>query len=242
MTHLMRRLILAVVVSMGWVGVAAAVPTLTFNIPSQSASTEAGNFAQVSYDGTPGGTLKGAAILVDSVTGTGTPSNDGVTATCVACFLTFETGPFSSSTASSWTFGGGGSITLEGGVDFPDATPDIFGPVTLFLGSWSPFPTVIAGGPFLKIAGAGFLDTKNAGLTAFYGIPDGSAFFGGLGLFFSAPESPPGAFGSTSISSGLVTNAVSEPPVIALFGAMLVGLGIWGRKIRQRGRPGVQDA
>jgi len=234
MTRLMRRLILAVVVSMGWVGAAAAVPTLEFTIPSQINTT-------VSYDGSLGGALMGGSITVSSVTGTGTPSNSGVTATCVLCTLSFSTGGLTSTTATSWIFGGGGSITLTGGVDFSDAT-DIATGTLLFSGSWSPSPTVLASGATLKISAASFLDTKNAALRAYFGIPDGSALFGDLGLVFSGAGSPPGGFASTSITGGLVTNAVSEPPVIALFGAMLVGLGIWGRKIRERGRPGGQDA
>ena len=129
-------------------------------------------------------------------------------------------------------------------MNFPGATPDIATGSTLLTGTWSPFPSVTAIGTMLKIAGGSFVDDKAPGLEAFYGVPAGAAWFGDLAMiFFSGAAIPPAGFTSTSIFSGTVLNAVGEPPVMALFGAMLVGLGVWGRKIRQRrGRPGGQDA
>ncbi len=96
--------------------------------------------------------------------------------------------------------------------------------------------TVIKGGTRFKIAGGAFADAKEPPLAAFYGLGSAVAWLGTINLFFSASGSPPSAFTSTLITPGTVLNAVAEPPVLALFGALLIGIGFLGRR-RKIGPP-----
>src|SRR5262249_29606218 len=71
--------------------------------------------ASISY---AGGTnpLVGANVNASSVVGVGTPANDGTVLTISSGRLNFTTGNFSSFSSNTWTFSGGGSISLTGGI------------------------------------------------------------------------------------------------------------------------------
>ena len=219
------------------VSLAAADPTIDFSInaPNQSG-------AVVSYDGTSSGPLIGTGILISNVAGIGTPSNDGVSASCVDCVLTFATGGLSGSTSTQWTFGGGGTVQLVGGVQANGSVIDPAG-TTLFTGAWSDASVSQIGGTF-KIVGGIFTTFTDASLASFYGTLGGNpgpSWNGALSLSFSADGSSPGALTSTTVGGG--DAQVSDPPVstpepatFLLLGSGLAGLGFLARFRRQEAR------
>ena len=180
----------------------------------------------------PGGVnpLVGAGISVDSVVGLGTSLNPDVTLDISNGVLNFTTGDLTGFTASTWNFGGGATttITLVGGI--PDLS--IYG--TLLTGYFDT-ATVSLFGTF-KIAGSGFFDTKEPTLLAYYGLPN-TDYIGNFNISFDAKGDPPGAFTSSEVFSGDITNVnepVPEPGTLLLLGAGLVGLAGYGKLRLQR--------
>jgi hypothetical protein len=179
-----------------------------------------------------GGTspLVGAGIQVDNVVGTSTPLNSGIISTCISCSLGFTSGTFTSSTANSWEFNGGGSITIVGGLDLgSDNTTNISTGSTLLDGSFISVSVINVGGGSLEfnILGASFTDTKHVDLLNYYGLPTGVNYDGYINLSFlvAAGISPGNAFTSTSVLSGDIVNSpVPVPPAVWLFGTGLIGL------------------
>ncbi len=121
-------------------GSAQGATVLDFGIKAPTAGS-------LSYSGglTP---LIGTAIDVDDVVGIGTPDNNNVFSICTSCTLDFQTG---NSLTGGWNYGAGGSITITGGIDFPDATADIAGDSTLLVGSFNSATVVDLGGGTFEI-------------------------------------------------------------------------------------------
>lgn len=193
----------------------------------------------VSYAGTGGG-LVGSNIDVDSIVGASTPLNSNVTSTCLTCVLNFTSGSLSNSGGPNpnnngwWRFSGGGSITITGGVDFQDATPDMALGSTLLSGTFGGAFVQDLGGPGFKVTFGNFTDTKHASLLSYYGLPSGG-YNGALTLLFTATNNGTGsAFTSTSLIGGTISNvaAVPLPAAAWLFGPGLLGLyGIVRRRV-----------
>jgi len=162
------------------------------------------------------GPLTGISIEVDSLVGLSTTLNDSVTVTCCSCTLNFTSGNFSGvfSTGGSsfWLFSPtGGTISLTGGVDFDNNNScadagDIPTGSLLFSGTFSDTVTVQAAGGTFKVLGAPFIDTKNPGIEAFFGLPTNVSFVGTVDLSFNAAGQPPATFTSTGLGSGDVMN------------------------------------
>ena len=168
--------------------------------------------------------LIGLGIDVDDVVGLDTPSNSNVFSVCSSSTLDFETG----ASTGGWNFGSGGTITITGGIDFPDATPDIAAGSTLLEGTFNNATVIDLGsGSFeFQIAGGSFSDTKHPELLAFYGLPD-IGYAGGLNISFSTTANADDPFTSNQILSGDVTNQpvpVPAPEAVWLFGSGLLGL------------------
>jgi hypothetical protein len=210
---------------------AYALPVLDFNIDPPHAGGES-----ISYDGI-GGPLVGINITVDDITGINTPLNSGVDVAIFGGVLTFTTGNYS---GGGWDFGGGGFITITGGVDLNhngvyDAGTDIAPGTVLMSGSWTSAQVVAVGDTF-KITGGSFYDFKLAELVYHFGLPDGTLpYTGNINLSFSAPPPSPGAsppygFTSTEVYSGDVTNSPTpEPGTLMLMGTGLAGIAGYAR-------------
>ena len=186
--------------------------------------------------------LVGSNIEVDNITGLGTPLNAGVAGQrdCIGCLLNFTTGNLISTTANSWTFGPGGTITIVGGIDLNDNMvldgTDIPAGTTLLSGSFIGSVTVTAFPGGFRVAGAGFTDVKDADLAAFYGLPggDGVSYMGGFNLSFMSGALPPNGFTSSEVFSGdIVNQQVDLPSSLLLLGSGLVGFAYLSARTRR---------
>lgn len=201
--------------------IAKAATVLDFGIKAPTTGT-------LSY---AGGTapLIGSGIDVDDVVGLNTALNNNVVSICASCTLDFQTG----ASTGGWNYGAGGTITITGGIDFPDATPDILAGNTLLQGTFNNATVIDLGsGSFeFQIVGGSFTDTKHPALLAFYGLPD-IGYAGGLNISFSTTANMGDLFTSDQIFSGDVVNQpVPVPAAIWLFGSGLIGLvGVARRK------------
>jgi hypothetical protein len=181
--------------------------------------------------------LVGSLLPVSQIQGkNGTPVNDGVILSCVSCFLNFTSGPLAGTTATSWSFSSGGSLTLTGTVK-NGATTIASG--TLFSGALGggstvsavPVPTLGVFSVMVGLLGSSI----NSNLTDFFGLPATPPNYnGGMNLSFLASSVPPGAFTSTTFYSGNVAVQTPEPLSIILLGTVLLGCAALVRR-RQRG-------
>jgi hypothetical protein len=153
---------------------------------------------------------------------------------CTACSLDFVTG----ASTGGWTFGAGGSISITGGIDFPDlpAGQDIGSGEILLQGTFDSAVVVdLGGGNFeFQIVGGAFTDTKHPQLLAYYGLPE-TGYVGGLNISFSSSTAVTegDAFSSAQIFSGNVVNQpVPVPAAVWLFGSGVLGFTLVGRRRR----------
>lgn len=181
----------------------------------------------ISYDGI-GGPLVGTDIQVDNVIGIDTPFHAGIPSLEISGgLLNFATGNFdgAGTSPSSWNFLPGGEITLTGSINFPGSLGAI--DATWLKGSFQG-ASVIEFGSSYKFAVAVFTDNKLCPIIGYYygdTIPDDTTFLGGFNLSFIAEGVPPGAFTSTTLLSGDLTNTpVPVPASVLLLGSGLLGL------------------
>ena len=194
--------------------IAQASTVLDFGITAPTTGT-------LSYAG-GAAPLIGSGIDVDDVVGLNTTLNNNVVSICASCTLDFQTG----ASTGGWNYGAGGTITITGGIDFPDATPDIAAGSTLLQGTFGSATVIDLGSGIFEfqIVGGSFTDTKHPDLLAFYGLPDIS-YDGGLNISFSTTATMGNSFTSTQVFSGDVVNQPVPIPAAAwLFASGLLGL------------------
>ena len=124
-------------------GMALAAARLTFDNPTVDGGT-------ISYDGA-GGPLVGTDIIFQQVIGVDTPANGGTSLFCwpVNCLLNFTTGDNITEGPPIYTFGGGGSLTLTGGLNTKiDGTGvQVVAPGTLLASNGNfDLPAIVLGG------------------------------------------------------------------------------------------------
>jgi hypothetical protein len=183
--------------------------------------------ASISYAGgaTP---LVGTNIDVDDVTGVGTSMNAGAPVACVGCTLNFATGNFSGSTPITWSFAPGGAISIVGSIPTIGIANE-----TILNGFLVDALVVNTGGDF-KVVISTFFDDKHDALEAYFGLAGTPLWDGAMNLSFNAAGAPPGAFSSSAVLSGDVTNTpVPEPASMVLLGSSLLGVAIAIRKRRR---------
>ena len=210
---------LSLVILGGLLAANAQAASLDFNVAAPTPAA-----GSIIYDPATDPALIGSSIEVDTVAGLNTPNHDAVISTCSSCLLSFNTGAFTGYDASTktWSFSGGGNISIIGGVDFPDlaAPNDIPAGTTLLTGSFDNAMVVqLSSGAFdFRIAGGAFTDHKDAQLLNYYGLPQASLYQGGFNLSFQANSLASNGFSSTSVVSGNILNTpVPLPSALLLF-------------------------
>lgn len=201
----------------------AATAKLDFGLAAPTPGT-------ISFAGTTSDPLTGTNIQVDNVVGLNTPLHLAQKSTCVSCLLNFSSGDFTGYNAATktWTFNGGGAISIIGGIDFTDNTsiPDIATGSTLLSGTFTAASvTKLPTGFYdFRIAAGSFDDTKNSVLLSYYGLPEVS-YKGSMNLSFSATPNGTYGFTSTAVRSGDIINAPVPLPAAAwLLASGLIGL------------------
>jgi hypothetical protein len=191
---------------------------------SLSYAVTGGSSSSIVYDPSVDGLLHGNNLTVTGVTGTDTPLNSGTNHTIAGGLLNFQTGAFTSQSQGVWNFGGGGTISLTGGISdmsLPSSS-------TILTGSFlSATVTELPVGSFrFDIVGATFGDSDNPAVYSYFGVPAGSTCSNAMSLSFLANSIPGGGFtsGNNTIAGQVVDSPTPIPAAAWLLGSGLMGL------------------
>jgi len=215
----------------------AAVALLCLVAPAQASTIidfMGGVGGTVSYGGS-GGSLVGSNIAIDTLLGINTPANGGghdVT----AGYLNFQSGTLLSYDGSTdtYTFNGGGSFTITGGVSDAGISSTTGGLPTVLLSGSFLGATIGPSGALSLFTGSG-TDTKNPNLVAWFGLPADSKFVFGPAtthVDVNGGALDGGAFSGATSSTDVSNTVVPEPGSMMLFGSGLVGLSTLVRRRR----------
>ena len=203
-------------------GLAVAVPTLSFDNPDVDGGT-------VSFAGGNGG-VTATGVIFTQVIGVDTPLNPGVVLFCSPgnCLLDFTTGANSQLGPPVYTFDGGGTVTMTGGLNTAADGSGIqivpAGTALVVNGSFQGPEVVLANvaESNLLFIGAG-TDSKDTTLAAFYGLVNPFGFATTeLSLGGATIDPITGTFTATVTDADFQNTAVVPLPPTGL----LVGLGL----------------
>jgi len=155
----MKRFLLAILMGMGFIAAASAQAVIDLHVgPGTSAASS------YAYAG-GANPLVGLALPVQNAVGLNTPLHNNETLVCDSCVLNFTTGNLTGSDTNNWYFGGGGNVTIVGGI------PALGIPLGTTLVSGTFVSALVTGsGTTFHIAGSQFTDQKTQALAAYFGL------------------------------------------------------------------------
>ena len=214
-------------------GLAFAVPTLSFDNPTLDGGT-------MTYDGA-GGPVLARNVIFQEVIGVDTPVNAGVSLFCFPspCLLSFDTGnnlTENTPTAGVYTFAGGGSISMTGGLNTIEGgggTQIVPGGTDLVVsGSFNDPSLVLAGAVTgnLLFIGTG-IDLKDTVFAAFYGLTNPFGFVDSEVSLGQAVIDPLTAAFTAVVTDADFQNTAAIPMPMT---AILLGVGMVGMVTMRR--------